>query len=63
MIGIAFAAIMYGISAAPNGRQRARTSATTIASGAPSTNPPTASLSVIHAPRQEQRRARPRALR
>ena len=34
MIGIAFAAIMYGISALPSGRQRASTSAATNASAA-----------------------------
>ncbi len=49
MIGIAFAAIMYGIKASPNGRHRARTSAATKAAALPITNPPNASLNVIHA--------------
>ncbi len=62
MIGTAFAAIMYGISALPNGRQRARTSAATIAAPLPSTKPPTASLSVIHAPRRSRSRSSIRAL-
>ena len=43
MIGIAFAAIMYGISARPTPRQRASTSATTSASPHPIANPPSAS--------------------
>jgi hypothetical protein len=50
MIGIAFAAIMYGIRASPNGRQRARTRAQRKARLLPMTNPPNASLKVIHAP-------------
>src|SRR5207342_1910164 len=50
MIGTAFAAIMYGISASPKGRQRARARALTKAALLPRTNPPNASLNVIHAP-------------
>ena len=46
MIGIAFAATKYGIRAVPSGRQRARTSATTIAAPEPSRNPPKASWNV-----------------
>ena len=57
MIGTAFAAIMYGIRALPNGRQRARTSAAMIAAPLPSTKPPTASLRVIHAPRRSRSRS------
>ena len=47
--GIAFAAIRYGTSAFPSGRQRASTSAAAIAAALPSTRPPNASLKVIHA--------------
>ena len=54
MIGIAFAAIMYGISAFPSGRQRASASAETIATRVPSTRPPSASLNVIQAPVHKQ---------
>src|SRR5207244_1612535 len=46
MIGTAFAAIAYGISALPSGRQRASTSATTIARPLPMTKPPSASWNV-----------------
>ena len=61
MIGMAFAAIRYGIKALPNGRQRARTSAVTIAKPLPRTNPPTASFNVIHAPRRSRSRSSMRA--
>src|SRR6478672_9147245 len=46
MIGIAFAAIAYGISAEPSGRQRASTSANRIAMLDPTTKPPSASWNV-----------------
>ena len=46
MIGIAFTAIAYGISASPTRRQRASTSATTIARPEPMTKPPSASSNV-----------------
>src|SRR5688572_33314215 len=44
-IGTAFAAIMYGMSAFPSGRQRASTRASTNATEHPRTNPPKASRS------------------
>ena len=43
MIGTAFAAIAYGISARPRTRNRARSSAATIAAAEPIANPPRAS--------------------
>src|SRR5438045_1623130 len=46
MIGTAFAAIAYGISAFPSGRQRASTSAKRIARPLPIANPPSASWKV-----------------
>src|SRR5438046_499137 len=46
MIGMAFAATAYGMSASPTRRQRAKTSATRIAAEQPVTKPPSASLNV-----------------
>ena len=46
MIGTAFAAMKYGISAAPSGRKRARRSAATIAAEQPTTKPQSASWNV-----------------
>ena len=60
-IGTAFAAIMYGMSAFPNGRQRARTSAKRNAVEQPRTNPPNASLNVIHPARASSDRSSQRA--
>ncbi len=56
-IGTALAAIMYGMRALPSGRQRASTSARTKATEQPRTNPPTASLKVIHPARRSSLRA------
>src|SRR5919198_959059 len=49
MIEIAFAAIRYGMSAFPSGRQRANPSATRNADEQPIAKPPSASLKVIQA--------------
>ncbi len=61
--GIAFAAIRYGISALPSGRQRASTSAARMAMPLPSRSPPNASLKVIQAAVFSASRFSQRALR
>src|SRR4051794_17904154 len=62
MMGTAFAAIMYGISALPSGRQRASASAEGKAAEQPITNPATASLKVIQAPSRRAVRLSPSAV-
>src|SRR5688572_25182306 len=57
MIGIALAAIRYGISALPSERHRASTSAKTNAVEQPIANPPSASLKVIQPPRHRVSRS------
>ena len=61
--GMAFAAIRYGTSAFPSGRQRASTSAAAMAVALPSTRPPNASLKVIHAAFRSASRLSQSALR
>src|SRR3954451_4048806 len=62
MIGIAFAAIMYGISAEPSGRQRESARAERKASELPIANPATASFSVIQARSSSRSRLSPNAV-
>ncbi len=63
MIGIAFAAIMYGISASPNGRHAGEDERDDDRSAASEDESADASLKVIHAPRRSRCVLVPRALR